>query len=389
MTSDTDRRSTWKVLIVDDEPRLQVGIVDALNQLGSCEVLSPDTVAASDLLTADLVLVDLTLNAVDWSESNEPLAQRPLDGLALTAVLKSHVASFEGRRPFFALHTGHIGQLVPDLASEIEENVAARLNNLEWVFRKAEPGGRSSDARPSSQAGLAERISILAQTSAEFPIEWSLSAQSAAEFTLLILGLDPARPWGQEAYRDVRSCHPPLFELAADTSGLAFVRWMLHRVLPYPCFLLSEERLAHRLRLDSNTVTELLSGVSQFSAFLEPALYRGVLAGFCGSRWWRTGIDAQLSSLGDGDPFNMQLIEQRLRELADRDLVFYSPSNVLNYDGGYHISSIGLRSQSVRIWPDDWPPYAEQAFASIEEVASDDRLRRVVAVDDLPLVETE
>ncbi len=378
----------WKVLIVDDEPEKQAPIEAALQQLGDCEVLSPDAVAASDVLSADLVLVDLTLEYVDWIRTaNSPIAQQPLDGLALTAVLRSHTTASEARRPFFALHTGHIESLVPDLPAEVEENAAARLNNLEWVFRKTDFGRDRSSPYGSRHPGLAERVSILARTSAELPTEWSLSADSAEEFTLRLLGVDQELSWSQSAYRDVRSCHPPLFELAIDTHGLSFVRWMLHRVLPYPCFILSDERLAHRLRLDLQIVDELLASNDEFASFLAPARYCGTLAGFCGTRWWRTGVDSLLSSLADGDPFDMQRIESGLERIAGRDLEFYSPSSVLNLDGGYQISSVGLRSSSVRISPDDWPPYAEQAFASTASAASDERLRRVVVFDDLPDVE--
>ena len=60
---------------------------------------------------------------------------------------------------------------------------------------------------------------------------------------------------------------------------------------------------------------------------------------------------------------------------------------MLNLDNEYRTGLPGPRAESVRVAPDDWPPYADDAFATIADVIVDDGLRRIVRVDEIALVE--
>lgn len=390
--------SPWHVLIVDDEPEAQVALQAELARIGSCDVLPPEDVQLSDLRAADLVLVDLRLDNVQRDPGGPTaIANEPLDGLALTAVLRSHVEK-EGRRPLFALHTGHIDLLTPDLPGDIGEHVAARLNNLEWVFRKTDPA--TSAALESKQVkaplvashlltsgpSLPERVAALAAV-ADTSTEWGLGPETVEDGVASFLAIPESATWFGTAYRDVRGCHPPLFELAADTDGLAFLRWMLHRILPYPCFLLDSHRLALRLRIDHSELGRLLTASAPFAGAFDGVRYRGALAGFVGPRWWRAGVESTVFEFTGGDLFDLSAMEQKLNQLAGRELRYMPPGNVINIGANYQPISVGPRSQSVRISPDDWPPFADQAFASVNDARTEGSLRRLVVVDDLPLIE--
>jgi hypothetical protein len=324
---------------------------------------------------------------------------RPLDGLALAAVLRSHVENSDNLRPLFALHTGYINRLTPDLPADVGEHVAARLNNLEWVFRKTDPATSAAFESEILEAPLVSpyllatgptlpaRIRALASV-AQDTTDWvDLGPDSVENAVAEFLAIPATVEWFGTGYQDVRGCHPPLFELAAETRGLAFLRWMLHRVLPYPCFLIDSQRLALRMRIRHEDLLSLLSGSASFAEAFDSVRYSGALSGFVGPRWWRAGVEATLFELAGGDLFDLAAMEQSLNDLANRDLEYTPPGHVLNIGPDYQPASTGPRSWSVRISPDDWPSFADQAFASIDDVRSEDLLRRLVEVDDLPLVE--
>lgn len=389
-------------LVVDDEPESQLLLRDALRERGACEVLEPWRVEQMDLEAADLVLVDLTLESGPELEESVPLAQRPADGLALAAVLRSHLPQSKpphlrtgSERPptAFALHTSHLDYLVPDLPPDIGEHVAARLNNLEWAFRKQEAKfsfKENSVAPPlvprrllTAGPSRVERIEALASAAAALPERWahgSFEDTSAMLRGLLGLGDDT---WHLGAEEHARRCHPPLFEVAADSHGLAFIRWLLHRIFPYPSFLIDSHYLALKLQLDHNVFVELVTARPGVAALLDVARYSGVLDDFTGPRWWRSGVDAVIFQLTEGDIFNRARLQRELDAVAQDSLTYQSESNVLCLGPNYRPTGVRERVETVRVQPDDWPPFADPAFAAIDDASTDSGLSRIVVMDDV------
>lgn len=395
------------VLIVDDEPELQTLLAAALDGPAECEVREPWLVEKHDLEGSDLVLIDLTLQNMPPVPEDLPLMHRPADGLGLTGVLRSHLpqkqSDLEQRGhanpTAFALHTSHLDRLVPHLPPDVGEHVAARLNNLEWAFRKTEQGAivgeeRGSDTAISLESLLhgpskVERILALASATSSLQTQWNQGTFDDASAMLRgLLGLGDEN-WELGAENHARGCRPPLFEVAADSGGLAFMRWMLHRVLPYPCFLIDSHYLALKLGVTRESLAGELTRNAEFSGLLDRVRYRGLLADFTGPRWWRVGIDAVVYELTGGNIFDRDTLRRELVSAAGDGLEFLSDNCVLCIGPNYQPVAIRDRSQVVRVQPDDWPPFAEQAYAAIADASTDSRLERIVVFDDIALLEPE
>jgi hypothetical protein len=381
----TDRQPN--VLLIDDQPdlvrRLEANIADAV----AVAVHSPDEVTEDDVNNADLVLVDFSLD--HWRERSDetlPIAARPQDGLALVAVLRSWVRSAEDAGPtLFALHTGRLDLLMPYLPADVSEHVAARLNNVEWAFARAD----SSSAGINTDPRLADRIVALARAAADMPAVWSDRQLGDVQVEVdKLLELGSSVGWFEIAEADVRRCHPPLFELAEGSHGAAFLRWILHRILPYPCFLVDDERLALRIGISVDALRDSVRTSAELASAFDEARYQGVLHDFVGPRWWRDGVEAVIFRLTEGDLFSVSALEDGVRRLIQDDQpVLVDPSLVLCLDKDYRVVGRVDRTGAVRIQPDDWPPYAEQAYAKIDDAREIPEIRRLVVKDDEHLLE--
>src|SRR4051812_43823989 len=119
------------VLIVDDQPdsvaplKLQAGVDEFL--IRYCH-----DVTADDLEDADLVLVDYRLD--EWPERDnlDAIAVKPLNGLALASVLRTHALAHRSRPTAFALHAADLTELSAGVPTDAREQIIARLHNLEW-----------------------------------------------------------------------------------------------------------------------------------------------------------------------------------------------------------------------------------------------------------------
>src|SRR3989442_13877734 len=104
------------LLFVDDEPE---GL-DALKVIEEARVVirEPASIAESDLLEANLILVDLKLT--EWRDRlSANLAQAPQDGLALIGVLRSQAERLDKSRPTsFAIYSSYLNELWGNLPPE-------------------------------------------------------------------------------------------------------------------------------------------------------------------------------------------------------------------------------------------------------------------------------
>jgi hypothetical protein len=349
------------VLIIDDksdDERVRVG---ALDRQVDASVQHPQDVTEYDLRSADLVLVDYKLDYWPERDNASSISLKPQNGLALAAVLREQARANEpAAHPIaFGLRSAHLDKLSGDLPPESREHALARAHNLEWVFPKTET---------SWNIPVDEQIVSLAQAVQQLPPEWP---QDDPERTSAIVGrllaLELEAPWAQTAQEEVEECHPPLHDLSRASHGLAVLRWLLHSILPYPCFLWDAHHLAARLRVTCESLSKALSEDNDLARLLQPFRYEGILTGFLGSRWWRCGVEALVWELTDGDPFDIRRIPSALASNTSVDLQpseYIQPVVCVDHNHVPLPTLFGIED-AVRIQPDDWPPYADQAWTTI------------------------
>jgi len=245
------------------------------------------------------------------------------------------------------------------------EHIIARHNNLEWVFQK--------------NTSHNERFLHLARAVVRLRQVWTGAVTKRRAACEKLLGL-PNLDWSEAAREDVDACHPPIHDLAARSHGLPLLRWVLHRVLPYPCFLWSAERLAVRLRINTKQLAHLLKGRSRLAQALKQCRYDGILAGFQGDRWWSAGVEHSLWELTAGRPRDADLLAQ----LTGSTHASTEPELVLcMHDDHTWLSEPIPMSQAVRIQPDDWPPFAEQAWTTTELARVSATIKSLVVRSDI------
>lgn len=353
------------VLIIDDRLDEARFGENTLKGVGKVRVRAPDDVTEADLVGSSVVLIDHRLEDWPGRDSLESVCLKPQDGVALAGVLRSHLERHHGDTPVaFALYSGQLSDLTPSRGPLLREHTIARLTNLEWVFAKKQtPRGVT----------FPEQVAALALAMAELAAK-RVSSQPEATWSLRkLLSTPPSSRWVNRAMEDVEECHPPYRDLATDSRGLSIVRWLLHRVLPYPCFLLDERYLAVRLRVALPSLRAALSGDERFRRKLGSVGYSGILAGFLGRRWWRAGVDALVWNLTGGDPFAPDALRKAVTSKLSktlRPLRVVDPVVTLDE----HLSptdDVAELAECVEVQPDDWPPYAERAWLRIEDAAGD------------------
>ena len=360
------------VVVIDDDPESQRTVFrHTPSELVRFEVLSPDEVDEDVLNTADLIMVDYLIN--DWPARDNiaQLGLKPSNGIALTAVLREHAGKLD-RPTGFALNTGNPDALWITPA-ETRTHLIARNYNLEWVFLKSE-----------SAQNVQQAIS-LASAIRRLPGRWpGADHTKATGLVLNLLGLmndsdqDSVPPWSLTALNDIESCRPPLTELAERNHGLLFLRWLLQRILPYPCFLYDSHRLAARLRVSHLSLKAALDG--ELGVWLRPYNFKGVLGDFAGVRWWRSGVEYALWELTGGVSVPARALHEKLSKEANAELVPAPVADpIICIDENYRVLDEAFSpSQVVRIQPDDWPSYASQAWTTLELAKQHPRLEAMV-----------
>lgn len=370
-----------KLLIIDDQADVERGKLAVLNRQISYRVRYPWDVTLDDLNFANVVVVDFRLDET-WVERDElrQIALKPMNGLALAAVLRSHERAIDGCPTAFLLRSAHLEDLSPEFPPDSRLHVIARQNNLEWVFSKS----GSVDEQMRQTICLAEAVESL-------PESWPNGDANAMKDLLKSwLGVPSDERWADLAWQDIEQCHPPIHELSSRKQGLRLVRWMLHRILPYPCFLMTTRRLAVRLKVVHESLRIALEhGLSEC---LTAAEYTGTLTKFDGEpRWWRRGIESILWDITNGESFDSIKTLEILNNHCDEKLLALDMSQpVLCLDKEYCFREApGELSDSVMVQPDDWPAFAEQAWASLLDATNEPRLLSIVVAADRERIEPE
>jgi hypothetical protein len=366
------------VLFIDDDDRISPALLDqALRGYDlSVRLRHPEEAFADDLAWADLVVIDYFLT--HWAERDETdsVARSPKDGLAVAATMRSTLLpSLADRYPgavlqrpvAFAVWSGHLSEASFGLPDVVLPHVFSRENNLEWVFRR--------EALFAPEGGI--QLSALAKAVTSLPEHWSNQVGEPERQLWQLLRLDSgAAPWAPEAEAEVLDCRPQLHELSERSHGLVLLRWLLHRIFPYPCFLLDEQQLCARLRVDALTGGD--AETTDLRAELLPYEYTGALQGFPGLRWWRAGVEDWLFRMTNGDAGNSRAVAAlAVRHGARAEREWLHPVTVIAGDLR-RVDRLVEVEETVRIRPDDWPPYADDAFALRSDAEEDPGLRALV-----------
>ena len=333
----------------------------------NCEVLHPADVEHQHLVDADLVLVDYVLEHWDERDSLKAVSCRPENGLALAALLREHVDRLPGNRPVaFALHTAHLTQAQGrlTLVEASAQHVVARLNNLEWVF-------------PKTDERRHEQMLLLADASRQLPRRWPTGAGESAGHARTLLNMDQDASWFVRCWREVRECQPPIHELAGGGHRVLFLRWLLHQILPYPCFLWDAHWVAARLQLRVDVLHRVLAGNSRLALDLRSLRYSGVLHGFLGVRWWRGAVEDYVWDLCEGQ---LGRLREKLSERAEEELTALEMEHpVVCLEANLQPSErFAPAKDAVNLRPDQWPAFADSAWMEIETIRDNPDLRAMV-----------
>jgi hypothetical protein len=288
----------------------------------------------------------------------------------LIAQLQEYVQQeFPKRAIAFAVNSGKVPLIEKDLAGG--DHVLARVHNVEWVFRKE----KTYDAN---------QLVELARAVQQLPDEWPVDGAKTREAVTKWLALNLDADWSERAWLDIEDCHPPFHGISVHTRGIAFLRWMMHRILPYPTALTDSMQLAARLRVDPVSLRAALEKSGKLRTWLQPAAFCGQLAGFLGQHWWKAGINALLFELSAGRSGDIDGLQRKVLDLGEGDLVAVSAAQpVVVIDRNLSpLASLCPIEDAVRVQPDDWPSFASPAWMPIQAVRDDQSLASFVLEDD-------
>lgn len=366
-----------EVVVIDDEPKgADRQLVSDLESDGIRAVLvHPDDVTKDLLRAASVIAIDHYLNV--WPQRDlEPVGRQVMDGIALCSVLRSVIeppdpAESPRNHVAYVVRTNQLDRLRGSLPAEMSQHLLAAHYGLDWVQSKVD----ASEGRLE-----VERLAALSRAVSALPSDWHAVAPSESEELAVWLGVEAAA-FRAAALQQIEDCHPTAHRLAQQTGGSGFLRWFLHRVLPYPTFLLGDVRAAAAIGVTVDALRALADSSGEDSGLLNSALYRGHLATFLGRRWWLAGLEAlavrlrsEPSALGEAlrtagfDPTAHTLSTRGLVVVLDESL---EPKEV----------PVPLQ-QAVRIQPDAWPAFAADAWASVDDARNDSELRAIVVAAD-------
>lgn len=366
------------VYLVDDEDQSLAAV--ELAQFGvEAQYLYPTAVTSEHLAKATLLAVDEFFNLrdpapnEDWDvPSGLPPALVPADGLALAAVLRSAAHKLEGRttRLGITLRTGDLDRLTQDLPRGVRQPLVAAQHDIEWALSKVSAVGTASAPK---------QIAALAFALHDYPSSWSSSTPS--DVGIGWIGI-PDAEWAGDARTHVLACRPPSNTTTTTAHGLSWLRWLAHRALPYPSFVVAEAYAAALVGVTAESfhaVAEDLS--SPVGSLLAAIRYHGPLADLYTARYWRAGLTRLARSVvpDEIDADDPTLVGAALAEKFSGLTPLELEHPVVAIDEDYlPIDQPIERNEATRLAPDGWPPFADPAWARREE-ADEPGMARLVA----------
>jgi hypothetical protein len=356
-----------QVLVVDDHADEEHAKLLKWEADLDLRIRHPQDVDFADIRDADLVVVDYVID--DWPEREAAscIALKPPNGLALTATLKGYDAQFGGSPTAFLLRSAHLSELSNGIPPETRFHVIARQYDLEWAQSKTE-----------DIVTQLRQIQSLAKATSALPSNWPNDDPVLTKTLVQTWLCLPDLEWNEIAWQEIEECHPPLYEMANQRAGLRFLRWFLHRILPYPCFLWTTGRLAVRLRVTIESLQAALD--NGLGELFSTSRYAGCLHDFQDTRWWRSGCETTLWKVTDGRSFDpeatLEILNKHCNGTLKRSEITHP---IMCVDENYQLTNEVIEIElGVRIQPDDWPSFAEHAWISIERARSNHRVRATV-----------
>lgn len=360
------------ILHVDDVPDDLRTWEHEVNSAGSIrlKVCHPRDVTEELLHRALVIFVDFRLD--EWLErdNTDLLGLKPTNGLALLSVLQEAAYDLDKDRPrAFALFTAVVREVARGLVPQ--PHIVARAHNLEWIF----------DKTATSTKVRAMRARELATAVWSLPTPWPGDSPEHASTALQRWLALPDAPWRDAAWQAVMRCRPPMHAYAEHTHGIGVLRWALHRILPYPTFLLDDAHLAARLRVDLGSLRDQLEANTQLKQLLEPARYVGCLAAFSGTRWWRAAIESLIFELASKDPSSLDVLHEQLAKIVPDLRVIEAGIVFPVIDENFRVKNqLATAEEVVEVVPDDWPPFADSAWALRVDIEASEDLK-AIAID--------
>ena len=371
-----------RILLIDDRNEYLGTVANALRDSVEIITRAPGDVWYDTLSGLDVILIDWLLE--DWpARRGVSPTMYPADGVAVAAVLQSvfrHQGQLGGQsnQPLIVLWTGELTALREGLPEGSPAHIVARRHAVDWVFSK--------DEIIDDAGATTNRLLSLAAARAALRAVAGPPKEIAQQ--LLNLASVP-KSSRQRALDDVEAAFPPSEQQFESTSGLGFLKWLLHRILPYPCFLSDEIHLATRLGCTVESFRKSHEANTKFTHWLDDTRYQGVLDSFLGPRWWRAAFELTLWEQTKGQPFNTPRILEVLNsdfEAKLEPLAIELPVVCLDATLNYSPTPYAF-GETIRVQPGDWPPYAEEARVSLETAKANDFIRSLIHWDETHLVD--
>ncbi|NYF51212.1 hypothetical protein [Tunturiibacter gelidoferens] len=359
------------ILFVDDVIEQIDGIARLCELQAHILKRSFDDVDEADLDSADLILVDFNLE--DW-EKREHVTQvtlKPGDGLAVAETLRSYYRSKKSDRPVaIAVLSADLQSLTEPFPPTRREHMVASVAKIEWAFQKT-----------SSFSDTSRQLLSLANGVRQLPAMWPHDSTARKDQTLHeLLALPESTIWASAAVLDLARCHPPVQELSTWSHGLAFIRWMLQRILPYPTFLLDGAQVAIRLGIEPDSFQAGQRDNPDFGDWLAPTVFKGLLHDFHETRFWKAGVDLLIWELTRENPFDRSALAASLVSKLPNARFINAKNPVASVGKDYEFVGVADASECLRLRPDDWPPYADSAWAKKTLVRESEALQ--IALED-------
>ncbi len=352
------------ILIVDDDPdraRKSIGLEFVADD-ANVVVRHPQEISSGDLASCTVIAVDHYLE--DWPERDlQGPAMNPRNGFAVAAVLRSQLP-VDQPGPAIAILTAELSTLAGTLPLKAAEHLLAWQHDIEWVFPK-------SSAVPLRLIAMSRAVQKLRDV-------WSssLELEDLASGWLDLKDVD----WRGVALDHVLQTRPPIHAVSAQTAGASILGWFLHRVLPYPTFLTNIFWTATRLGVAPSWLEAELQTDSGLSTRLSGCQYSGAFSEFSAPHWWRAGLANMIAQLSDGQPFDRTALHTGVRRVTSVEPDFLTEEHpVLAVDPAtMEPTRIVEVDRAIRISPDGWPLYADDAWASVADALDNPDIAEIV-----------
>jgi hypothetical protein len=337
--------------------------------------LADDNSISDALRDTKIVLMDYGLHDDDASSG------APLDGLELLERFRATIRRHHDQGtdvPLLNIYTNQIARLAEQHDDcPVVPYMLARRANVDWVFDKMPP----ADSEYAFGAQLRDMLSV-------FDLDVGMSDRDVEQQLASFLELPQEPDWSELALEQLLDARPPVKkDISPPGVRVRLMRWLLQVALPFPGCFVDLHSVAVRLRIPPKDLCDALSinRSSDLAAFLDQARYRGPLACFFPTRFWKAGIDYVVWKMTEGrSPANPTVRntiataigeEHPLLDIADPVLVVSPETFVLTGD-------VAPIDEAVQVQTELWPPTVEPPWVRIADIAKDRKLRAMVVSKD-------